>query len=47
VPHERPVRGSGRKGKRIALRSIIVLAHVLFMYLGVNYLPGLHTYLTD
>ena len=45
MPHERLVRGW--RGKRIALMSIIELAYVLFTYLGVNYLPGLHTYLND
>ncbi len=33
------------RGKRIALMSIIGFACVLFTYLGVNYLPGLHSYL--
>jgi ABC-type transport system involved in cytochrome c biogenesis permease subunit len=46
MPHERLVRGQW-KGKHIALMSIIVFAHVLFMYLGVNDLPGLHTTLND
>lgn len=32
---------------RIALMSIIELDYVLFRYLGVNYLPGLHTHLKD
>ena len=43
--HARLVRGW--RGKRIAIISIIGLACVLFTYLGVNYLPGLHTYLND
>jgi len=33
------------RGKRIALMSVIGFACVLFTYLGVNYLPGLHSYL--
>jgi cytochrome c-type biogenesis protein CcsB len=33
------------RGKRIALMAIIGFACVLFTYLGVNYLPGLHSYL--
>ena len=41
--HARLVRGW--RGKRIALLSIIGFACVLFTYLGVNYLPGLHSYL--
>ena len=41
--HARLVRGW--RGKRIALMSLIGFACVLFTYLGVNYLPGLHTYL--
>lgn len=41
--HARLVRGW--KGKRMALMSIIGFACVLFTYLGVNYLPGLHSYL--
>jgi len=41
--HARLVRGW--RGKRIALMSIVGFACVLFTYLGVNYLPGLHTYL--
>jgi cytochrome c-type biogenesis protein CcsB len=41
--HARLVRGW--RGKRIALISIIGFACVLFTYLGVNYLPGLHSYL--
>jgi len=41
--HARLVRGW--RGKRIALMSIIGFASVLFTYLGVNYLPGLHSYL--
>ena len=42
VLHARLVRGWG--GKHIALMSIIGLTCVLFTYLGVNYLPDLHTY---
>ena len=41
--HARLVRGW--RGKRIAVMSIIGFASVLFTYLGVNYLPGLHSYL--
>jgi cytochrome c-type biogenesis protein CcsB len=41
--HARLVRGW--RGRRIAFMSIIGFACVLFTYLGVNYLPGLHTYL--
>ncbi len=41
--HARLVRGL--RGKRIALMSLAGFACVLFTYLGVNYLPGLHTYL--
>jgi cytochrome c-type biogenesis protein CcsB len=41
--HARLVRGW--RGKRIALMSLVGFACVLFTYLGVNYLPGLHTYL--
>ena len=41
--HARLVRGW--RGKRIALMSIVGFASVLFTYLGVNYLPGLHSYL--
>ena len=41
--HARLVRGW--RGKRIAFMSIIGFACVLFTYLGVNYLPGLHSYL--
>ncbi len=33
------------RGKRIALMAIIGFACVMFTYLGVNYLPGLHSYL--
>lgn len=33
------------RGKRIALMSIIGFVCVLITYLGVNYLPGLHSYL--
>jgi cytochrome c-type biogenesis protein CcsB len=41
--HARLVRGW--RGRRIALFSMVGFACVLFTYLGVNYLPGLHTYL--
>jgi len=41
--HARLVRGW--RGRRIALMSLVGFACVLFTYLGVNYLPGLHTYL--
>ena len=41
--HARLVRGW--KGKRMAILSIIGFASVLFTYFGVNYLPGLHSYL--
>jgi cytochrome c-type biogenesis protein CcsB len=41
--HARHVRGW--RGKRMALLSIIGFACVLFTYLGVNYLAGLHSYL--
>ena len=41
--HARHVRGW--RGRRMALLSIIGFACVLFTYLGVSYLPGLHSYL--
>ncbi|MCX5827839.1 MAG: c-type cytochrome biogenesis protein CcsB [Deltaproteobacteria bacterium] len=41
--HARYVRGW--RGKRMAVLAIIGFAAVLFTYLGVNYLPGLHSYL--
>jgi len=41
--HARLVRGW--RGRRIALFSMVGFVCVLFTYLGVNYLPGLHTYL--
>jgi len=41
--HSRLVRGW--RGKRMALFSIIGFAAVIFTYLGVNYIPGLHSYL--
>jgi cytochrome c-type biogenesis protein CcsB len=41
--HSRYVRGW--RGKRLAVLAIIGFACVLFTYLGVNYLPGLHSYL--
>lgn len=41
--HARYVRGW--QGKRIAIMAVAGFAAVLFTYLGVNYLPGLHSYL--
>jgi len=41
--HSQYVRGW--HGKRMALFAFIGFASVLFTYLGVNYLPGLHSYL--
>ncbi|MEN6319577.1 MAG: c-type cytochrome biogenesis protein CcsB [Syntrophaceae bacterium] len=41
--HSRLVRGW--RGTRMAILAIIGFAAVLFTYLGVNYLPGLHSYL--
>jgi cytochrome c-type biogenesis protein CcsB len=41
--HARFVRGW--RGRRMALMAIIGFGAVLFTYLGVNYLPGLHSYL--
>ena len=41
--HSRYVRGW--RGKRMAVLALIGFACVLFTYLGVNYLPGLHSYL--
>ncbi|ABC75969.1 c-type cytochrome biogenesis protein CcsB [Syntrophus aciditrophicus] len=41
--HARLVRGW--RGKRMAVMAVIGFASVLFTYLGVNYLPGLHSYL--
>jgi len=41
--HARYVRGW--QGKRMAFMAVIGFASVLFTYLGVNYLPGLHSYL--
>ena len=41
--HSRYVRGW--RGKRMAILAIVGFACVLFTYLGVNYLPGLHSYL--
>jgi cytochrome c-type biogenesis protein CcsB len=43
VLHSRFVRGW--HGRRMAVLAIIGFASVLFTYLGVNYLPGLHSYL--
>jgi len=33
------------RGKKVAVLALIGLGSVLFTYLGVNYLPGLHRYL--
>jgi cytochrome c-type biogenesis protein CcsB len=33
------------RGRRLAFMAVIGFASVLFTYLGVNYLPGLHSYL--
>ncbi|HUN54652.1 MAG TPA: c-type cytochrome biogenesis protein CcsB [Smithella sp.] len=41
--HSRYVRGW--RGRRLAVMAIIGFVSVLFTYLGVNYLPGLHSYL--
>ncbi|MEN6431303.1 MAG: c-type cytochrome biogenesis protein CcsB [Smithella sp.] len=41
--HSRYVRGW--RGTRMAILAIIGFVSVLFTYLGVNYLPGLHSYL--
>jgi cytochrome c-type biogenesis protein CcsB len=41
--HSRNMRGW--QGKMMAILAIIGFAAVLFTYLGVNYLPGLHSYL--
>lgn len=41
--HSRRIRGW--QGKTTAIMAIIGFAAVLFTYLGVNYLPGLHSYL--
>ncbi len=41
--HARYVRGW--RGKRLAIIALVGFAAVLFTYLGVNYLPGLHSYL--
>jgi len=43
VIHER-IRGGGVT-KRVAVLALIGLVSVLFTYFGVNYLPGLHSYL--
>ncbi len=43
VLHER-IRGGGVT-RRVAALSLIGLVSVLFTYFGVNYLPGLHSYL--
>jgi len=41
--HARLVRGW--RGRRTAVIAVIGFASMLFTYLGVNYLPGLHSYL--
>lgn len=41
--HER-IRGGGVT-RRVAVLSLVGLVSVLFTYFGVNYLPGLHSYL--
>ena len=41
--HARFVRGW--RGHRLAVMTVVGFASVLFTYLGVNYLPGLHSYL--
>jgi len=41
--HTRFIRGW--RGRRMAIMAIIGFASVLFTYLGVNYLPSLHSYL--
>lgn len=41
--HARYMRGW--RGRRLAIISLIGYAAVLFTYIGVNYLPGLHSYL--
>jgi cytochrome c-type biogenesis protein CcsB len=41
--HVRFVRGW--RGKRMAWMTLIGFVSVLFTYLGVNYLPGLHSYM--
>jgi len=42
--HVRLVRGW--RGKRMAVMAIVGFACVLFTYLGVNFLPSLHSYMT-
>jgi len=42
--HARLVRGW--RGRRVAFLALIGFACVLFTYFGVNYLPGLHSYLS-
>jgi cytochrome c-type biogenesis protein CcsB len=42
--HARLVRGW--RGRRMAIMAIIGFACVLFTYLGVNFLPSLHSYMT-
>jgi ABC-type transport system involved in cytochrome c biogenesis permease subunit len=41
--HSRNMRGW--QGKMMAILAIVGFAAVLFTYLGVNDLPGLHSYL--
>jgi ABC-type transport system involved in cytochrome c biogenesis permease subunit len=41
--HARHVRGW--RGKRMAIMAITGFVSVLFTYLGVNFLPSLHSYL--
>jgi len=41
--HSRNIKGW--QGKMMAILAIVGFAAVLFTYLGVNYLPGLHSYL--
>jgi ABC-type transport system involved in cytochrome c biogenesis permease subunit len=43
VLHERIRKGRATKG--VAVIALIGLVSVLFTYFGVNYLPGLHSYL--
>ena len=42
--HTRLVRGW--RGRRMAIMAIVGFACVLFTYLGVNFLPSLHSYMT-
>jgi ABC-type transport system involved in cytochrome c biogenesis permease subunit len=41
--HSRYIRGW--KGRKIAVMAVAGFLAVLFTYLGVNLLPGLHSYL--